>query len=73
MKKNYSILVALLLIAALFLGACTGGANNEGEKQEGNQEKDVTISFIHWRGEDTDAFNEIIAKFQERTQTSKYK
>lgn len=65
MKKNYSILVALLLIAALFLGACTGGANNEGEKQEGNQEKDVTISFIHWRGEDTDAFNEIIAKFQE--------
>ncbi|NLT94306.1 MAG: sugar ABC transporter substrate-binding protein [Clostridia bacterium] len=63
MKKKYSVLVELLLIAALFLGACTGGANNQSQQEE-KKDENVTLSFIHWRGEDTEAFNEIIAKFE---------
>ncbi len=59
-KKNY-LLVAMMLIVAMLVTACGGG----GAKTGGDTKSDkVTISFIHWRGEDTEAFNEIIKKFE---------
>lgn len=64
MKKKHLILVAVLLIATMFLGACNGGAKKEEPKNDA-QEETATISFIHWRGEDTEVFNEIIKKFQD--------
>jgi raffinose/stachyose/melibiose transport system substrate-binding protein len=65
LKKKYLILVAVFLVATMLIGACTGGAKKEEPQENAQGEKTTTLSFIHWRGEDTEAFNEIIAKFQD--------
>lgn len=65
--------------AMLFLAACgnSGGANNAGGEaansnapaanagNSGASADPVTISFLHWRGEDNAAFEAIIGQFEE--------
>lgn len=50
--------------------ACGGGSGGSSTPSTGSgtpaaaPKKDVTISFIHWRGEDTEVFKTLIAKFE---------
>lgn len=48
-----------VLAVCLTLAGCSGGSS--GTSGDGGKEK---ISFIHWRGEDTKVFNELIRKFE---------
>lgn len=51
----------MLLLTAVLIAACGGS----GGDNAGDGEGQVTeISFVHWRGEDMDVFNEIIDKFE---------
>lgn len=59
--KKFSLVLAMIGIM-IFLAACGDDSGSSGDNNSGDQK---TISFIHWRGEDTDAFNQIIAKFEE--------
>ncbi|MCD7034634.1 extracellular solute-binding protein [Metabacillus sp. GX 13764] len=49
----------VLLAASLTLAGCSAGTS--GSPGSGQKEK---ISFIHWRGEDTKVFNELISQFE---------
>ncbi|MDA8228314.1 MAG: extracellular solute-binding protein [Desulfitobacterium hafniense] len=59
-KKLLSI-VALITVFALLLTGCAKGGGG-GQAQGGK----TTITFAHWRPEDTEAFKKIIAKFEEQ-------
>ncbi|MBS2967978.1 extracellular solute-binding protein [Metabacillus sp. KIGAM252] len=52
----------LLFAASLALTGCSAGTSGNSENG-GEKEK---ISFIHWRGEDTKVFNELISQFEEK-------
>lgn len=58
LKKSYS-LFAGVATTILVLAGCAGESSNSGN------EDSTQISFIHWRGEDKDVFDEIIAQFEE--------
>ncbi|MCR8660055.1 ABC transporter substrate-binding protein [Paenibacillus endoradicis] len=67
MKKSY--LLSIIVVFALVLSAC--GASNNGNKVNSSNKnelkpssKEVTISFIHWRGEDVAVLDGIVAKFE---------
>ncbi|NGP45705.1 extracellular solute-binding protein [Bacillaceae bacterium SIJ1] len=62
------------VIVLLLMLVVTGCAGNEPSSNVGNSDsktgEDVTeISFIHWRGEDVEAFDQIIADFEEANPT----
>ena len=59
--KRYSLTVLFILLLSAVLAACGDGAEDASSETDGEK----TISFIHWRGEDTDSFNKIIDKFEE--------
>lgn len=69
MKKLSSLVSALLVSSMVFLTACSTSTGNvkEGSPSAGNAATGdkVKISFIHWRGEDTKVFNELIAQFEQ--------
>lgn len=59
--------LALTLIAALMatvLAACGSNSQNAGSGSSEGQSDAVTISFIHWRGEDAEVFDSLISKFE---------
>jgi len=56
MLKKISFMFVFLLVTVGVLTAC-GSSTNSDDKE--------TISFLHWRGEDTDSFDEIIEDFEE--------
>ncbi|MGO4548671.1 ABC transporter substrate-binding protein [Paenibacillus sp. 2TAB23] len=76
LRKPQLALLALTIILSLVLSACgsnnsansnTGGNKpSEGSEEGGNGNKPVTISFIHWRGEDAAVLDGIIKKFEEK-------
>lgn len=59
--KRLSMMLLLVIIASIGLAACSD--SEEGKSSSNSGEK--TVSFIHWRGEDTDVFKKIIEKFEE--------
>lgn len=61
LKKSYS-LFAGVVTAILMLTGCAGESSDGGNSGD---EDSTQISFIHWRGEDKDVFDEIIAQFEE--------
>ncbi|WP_338826867.1 extracellular solute-binding protein [Neomoorella thermoacetica] len=63
MKKRIAVALSMLVIASLILAGC-GGAKSSGEGQKAQDQQKVTIRFAHWRGEDLETFNKIIAQFQ---------
>ncbi|WP_420812574.1 ABC transporter substrate-binding protein [Planococcus salinus] len=62
MLKKTHFLRAGLLGMLLVLAGCAGESNDSGSSDNGDS---TQISFIHWRGEDKDVFDEIIAQFEE--------
>lgn len=66
MKKHKKMLLPLvsLLILSIVLSACGSGAAEGGNGSSDSSGK-VTISFIHWRGEDSEALNQTIAAFEQ--------
>ncbi|MGD6968602.1 ABC transporter substrate-binding protein [Rossellomorea vietnamensis] len=58
MKKPLSLLLMLILLVSSFLAGCS---SSESGSADGSKE----ISFIHWRGEDSEAFKELISRFEE--------
>src|SRR5690625_1647519 len=67
--KRLSAFFLFALVMGIMLMGCGGGSEEADSQSESNVEesdsKGATISFIHWRGEDTDAFNAIIEDFEE--------
>lgn len=61
MKK----LLMLFLTLSILIAGCSKSSESSGKADQ------VTINFTHWRGEDTKAFNEIIAKFEKENPTIK--
>jgi raffinose/stachyose/melibiose transport system substrate-binding protein len=59
MKKFKLLSVILGLMTSLVLAGCSS------EGSSGEKDGKTTISFIHWRGEDVEVFNELIAKFED--------
>lgn len=57
MKMKSSLVLALTLLLTVFLSAC-------GNSSDSSADGKVTISFLHWRGEDTQAFQKIIDQFE---------
>ncbi|QAY65233.1 ABC transporter substrate-binding protein [Paenibacillus protaetiae] len=66
MKKAFLLpLLAALLISVL--AACGSNENDNSSNSSsdsGKSGKKVTISFVHWRGEDVKVFDSLIAKFE---------
>lgn len=61
--KRYSILkTATVLLMSLALAACNSESSESTDKSGNDSTK--KISFIHWRGEDTEVFKELITKFE---------
>ncbi|MFB9328140.1 ABC transporter substrate-binding protein [Paenibacillus aurantiacus] len=74
-QRNRSIPLFVMTSAMLFLAACGNGGANGAETANSNSPAanagssresadTVTISFLHWRGEDNAAFEAIIDKFE---------
>lgn len=67
-RYAYSWALALILFMSVVLAACggqggaTGGQDSEQADAPGSAP--VKLSFIHWRGEDTEALNTAIAEFE---------
>ncbi|OXM87421.1 ABC transporter substrate-binding protein [Paenibacillus rigui] len=73
-RKLGSILLLGALSSVSFLSACGSGTNSGAgtgadaaskTAPASVSDKPVTISFLHWRGEDVKSFNGIIEKFQQ--------
>ncbi|RBW67377.1 ABC transporter substrate-binding protein [Bacillus taeanensis] len=60
MKKKLALILSLVFLLSTVLVGC--GSKESGAGEESSDKK--TINFVHWRGEDTEAFNEIIKKFE---------
>ncbi|WP_044022607.1 ABC transporter substrate-binding protein [Bacillus sp. SG-1] len=58
MKRKLSLLVMFILMISSALAGCS---SSESGAASGKKE----ISFIHWRGEDSEAFKELISRFEE--------
>src|SRR5690625_5226775 len=59
--KRFCLIVFFILVFSAVLAACSNGSEDASSEADGEK----TISFIHWRGEDTDSFNKIIESFEE--------
>ncbi|WP_411346440.1 ABC transporter substrate-binding protein [Paenibacillus sp. WLX1005] len=57
MTTKWTFLLTAVLLLSGVLAACGGGSDNAADGK-------VTISFLHWRGEDTQAFQNIIDQFE---------
>ncbi len=68
MKKlvNSASFVVILAMMAAGCGANSGSAGNGAESSNGggSGEKQTTINFIHWRGEDVKIFDQLIEDFE---------
>lgn len=65
MKKN-SFLLAALFASGLILSSCAGESNDSSNENGSGENADAEkISFIHWRGEDKEVFDDIIAQFED--------
>ncbi|MFC0471464.1 ABC transporter substrate-binding protein [Halalkalibacter kiskunsagensis] len=62
MKKFIGVAVFVLMLSLALIGCSSGGSSESSSGEETDEQK--TISFIHWRGEDTEVFRELIAKFE---------
>ncbi|MFZ5946274.1 MAG: ABC transporter substrate-binding protein [Bacillota bacterium] len=72
MKRKNLLVISILLVIAMFASVACAPAEKTPEPEKKDEQKEpVTISFIHWRGEDTEAFNKIIAKFEEENKNIK--
>lgn len=65
MKKITGLLLICLLVLTM-LSACGTKEKDTSKTGTESSQKPVTISFVHWRGEDKEAFDDIIAKFNEK-------
>lgn len=67
MKKRW---MSVPVVMGAFLLATGCGSSNVGVSTSGNastaQSKPVTITFLHWRGEDVPVFEKIISQFHEK-------
>lgn len=61
MKKWFAIALASLLTLGMLAG-CGSKSDSNGDSSKA---KNVKLSFIHWRGEDTKVFNELISQFEQ--------
>ncbi|SFM15514.1 ABC transporter substrate-binding protein [Salibacterium qingdaonense] len=75
MKKKLGMFAGLVLFVVL-MAACaadssqeesdSGDSNSSGSEDSSAENQDTTeISFIHWRGEDEEVFDDIIGQFEE--------
>ncbi|WP_240508073.1 ABC transporter substrate-binding protein [Virgibacillus indicus] len=64
MLKRFSFSVLFILMLGAVLAACSDDSEEASSETGGGEEGETTISFIHWRGEDTDSFNKIIENFE---------
>ncbi|OMF37825.1 ABC transporter substrate-binding protein [Paenibacillus sp. FSL H8-0548] len=76
LRKPQWVLLALTIILSVVLSACgsnnsTTNANGNKPSEGGSSDKPVTISFIHWRGEDAAVLDNIIKKFEEENKNIK--
>lgn len=62
-KKNS--IPAFFFIPLLSLAGCAGESPDSSSESESGSEDRTQISFIHWRGEDKEVFDDIIAQFEE--------
>lgn len=63
--KGLAILLVIMLVVSAFAIGCA--KKEEPKKEEPKQEAEkVTIRFAHWRGEDKQAFEDLIKKFNEK-------
>lgn len=71
-------LATLVVLFAIVLAACGGdtpggqgaagaGGQQEGQAADGGAQEGGSISFLHWRGEDSAIFDELITAFTEET------
>lgn len=65
-----TILVAVMLLVSACGSNSGGSQHNKQQSNGGNsgseaEKQDVTLSFIHWRGEDVEVLDGIIAKFEQ--------
>jgi len=59
MKKAVTVFLSIILtLSVLLVGCSKTSSSNSGKDGK------TKISFIHWRGEDTEVFNELIKKFE---------
>ncbi|TBL73369.1 ABC transporter substrate-binding protein [Paenibacillus thalictri] len=67
MKKGITSALVLMVSASMLLAACGGAAESKTDTgaSAGKGDKKATINFVHWRGEDTESFKSIIAKFEQ--------
>lgn len=76
-RKPQPAMLALIVLLSVVLSACgSGNADTNTNSAEGAAEaaagkKAVTISFIHWRGEDAAVLDGIIKKFEEENKNIK--
>lgn len=78
-KKKSGFLVATVTLLSILTAACgsatdtasTPGASTGASATAAASGKPVTISFLHWRGEDVNSLNGIITKFQAENPTIK--
>ncbi|WP_205093785.1 ABC transporter substrate-binding protein [Thalassobacillus pellis] len=59
------VLLSILLVVSLSLMGCNSGASTA-EGGSSSDGKTKTINFVHWRGEDNEAFSHLIKKFEEK-------
>ncbi|MGY4688756.1 ABC transporter substrate-binding protein [Salibacterium sp. K-3] len=75
MKKKYGVFAGMLTVSFM-LAACADNSSQQEAEDSGNDSggdegssassEDATeISFIHWRGEDEEVFDDIISQFEE--------
>lgn len=77
-RKPQLALLALIVLLSVVLSACGSGNADTNTNANGNKSaegasgnKAVTISFIHWRGEDAAVLDGIIKKFEEENKNIK--
>ena len=67
MKKTKKMILPLvsMLVMSILLSACGGGDNASSGENGSSGSGKVTLSFMHWRGEDSEALNKAIDAFEE--------
>jgi raffinose/stachyose/melibiose transport system substrate-binding protein len=58
--------MALLLTSALIFGAALTGCGSSESSGNANDDSKNKITFLHWRGEDKDVFDKLIADFEKK-------
>lgn len=53
------------LLSLVVLASCAPANSDLSSGTDGSSDSDVTISFIHWRGEDKEAFDSLINEFED--------